>query len=211
MDHLKQFSLCARFKTFRYLDLYKFKENKKLSNQLVFYLGRKNPFFFHSRVTKISDGKNISGRIYFNKKEWIIPVWKLNVWNKFCLKIDNIRNILSFTFNENEVIQKLQFDEKPDTSGNIFLLNYEIKSQFLSNDAFLAMKYGSSWCPMYGAIADLHIWDRIVTEKNEFPDFNTSHIPGNIVSWESAQLKTKFMATNSEISFPNNPVIEGFR
>ena len=65
--------------------------------------------------------------------------------------------------------------------------------------------------PMYGAVTDVHVWDRLIDEVKEYPLSNTNHAPGNIISWETAEVKTNLLMQDSEILFLENPQFELFR
>ena len=83
----------------------------------------------------------------------------------------------------------------PDVNGRIVMMNGNI--------------YG--WGPMYGAVTDFHVWDRLIDEVNDYPLLSTNHTPGNIISWETAVVETDLLVEHSEVLFSGNPQFEMFR
>ena len=150
----------------------------------------------------------MSGQIYFDRNNWMIPIWKPNAWNKFCLYIHDEKKCVDFTVNGQVIIQSYSYKEKPDVAGDIFLLNYNTKLQYLFNSVSFS---GSTWCPMHGAITDLQVWDKIVKESEYFPFSTLNHPSGNIISWDTANITTKLSIVNTEVLFADNPKVEAFR
>ena len=201
LDHLEQISLCARFKTFRFLD---FNKENYVSRQVVLVLGSKNPFLFYSKVKEKKQGgrKHIEGCIAFEGKELCTQVWRPNIWNKFCLMLDVENKELVLSINERKSLFNISYISKPDVNENGRILMLNGQNIFWSKYMF--------W-PMYGAVTDVHVWDRLIDEVKEYPLSNTNHAPGNIISWETAEVKTNLLMQDSEILFLENPQFELFR
>ena len=58
--------------------------------------------------------------------------------------------------------------------------------------------------PLHGAITDINVWDTIIKESKDYPN-DIDHEPGNILSWETADVDT------SDVVFLDNPKFEVFR
>ena len=200
LDHLEQFSFCARFKTFRFLD---FNKENYVSRQIVLVLGGKNPFLFYSKVKEKKQGgrKHIEGCIAFEGKEVCRQVWRPNIWNKFCLMLDVQYKKILLSINERQSLFNISYNSKPDVNGNGSILMLNGQNIF----------WGQSFWPMYGAVTDVHVWDRLIDEVEEYPLSNTNHTPGNIISWQTAEVKTNLLIEDSEILFLENPQFEVFR
>ena len=91
LDNMEQFTVCLRFKTYYFLDIYRdIVHGQSSSIQVVLYFGEQNPFIFFSQVTENLQGgrKDILGCYYFNENTSCFSVWKPNIWNKLCLIMD---------------------------------------------------------------------------------------------------------------------------
>ena len=88
----------------------------------------------------------------------------------------------------------------PDVSDKILLMNNKVEN--LWNPGI--------WGPVHGAITDVNVWDRIIEESKDFPN-NIDHKPGNILSWETAEVDTNLLTDTSDVTFLNNPKFEVFR
>ena len=70
----------------------------------------------------VTGEKKLAGGILFEKDMYSFEIWKPNVWNKFCLFVDDSNKHLFFTINEAMVFEKT-YTEKPDISANIRLMS----------------------------------------------------------------------------------------
>ena len=100
LDNMEQFTVCARFKTYYFLDIYTdIVYGQSSSIQVVLYFGEQNPFIFFSQVTENLQGgrKDILGCYYFNENTSCFSVWKPNIWNKLCLIMDWFNHFTAFS------------------------------------------------------------------------------------------------------------------
>ena len=166
-------------------------------------MGGKNPFLFYSKVKEKKQGgkKHIEGCIAFEGKEVCTQVWRPNIWNKFCLMLDVENKELLLSVNERKSLFNISYNSKPDVdrNGRILMLN--------GQNIF----WGQMFWPMYGAVTDVHVWDRLIDEVEEYPLSSTNHAPGNIISWETAKVKTNLHMEDSEILLLENPQFDVFR
>ena len=165
---------------------------------MVLALGDKNPFLFYSKVQEKKQGgrKHIEGCIAFEGKEICFSIWRPNIWNKFCLMFDKQNKELLLSINHRQSYLNISYNNQPDVNGNILMMN--------------GQNVWTLW-PMYGAVTDFHVWDRLIDEVHEFPLSKTNHSPGNILSWTTAEIQTNLLLEDSEVLFLKNPQFEVFR
>ena len=215
LDSFDTFTLCSRFKTVQFLDKFDFEHGScSVRGQNLLYLGVVNPFavssaIIYNKATSygaaavdscapddmdnflgVTGEKKLAGGILFEKEIYSFEIWKPNVWNKFCLFVDDSNKHILFTINEAILFEKT-YTEKPDIDANIRLM--------------------SMGMPMHGAITDLQVWDKLIDEELYFPMTNITHPPGNVVSWGTAEIATNFTTKDSDIVFPDHPAFMAFR
>ena len=202
LDKMEHFTVCARFKTYYFLDIYTdIVYGQSSSIQVVLYFGEWNPFIFFSQVTEKLQGgrKDILGCYYYKGNTSCFSVWKPNIWNKFCLMMDKQKKTLQVSLNERQNIS-ITDHQLPDVNNKILLMNNKVEN--LWNPGI--------WGPVHGAITDFNVWDRIIEESKDFPN-DIDHEPGNILSWETAEVDTNLLTDTSDVVFLDNPKFEVFR
>ena len=106
---------------------------------------------------------------------------------------------LKVSLNEEKNIS-ITYHHLPDFNDKILLMNNEIQNFW--NPGI--------WGPVHGAITDVNVWDRIIEESKDFPN-DIDHEPGNILSWETAEVDTNLLIDTSDVVFLDNPKFEVFR
>ena len=196
LDNMEQFTVCLRFKTYYFLDIYRdIAHGQSSSIQVVLYFGEHNPFIFFSQVTENLQGgrKDILGCYYFKENISCFSVWKPNIWNKLCLMMDKQKKKFGFSLNDKQNLS-ITDHQLPDVNDKILLMN--------NKDGVRG--------PLHGAITDFNVWDTIIEESKDFPN-DIDHEPGNILSWETAEVDTNLLTDTSDVVFLDNPKFEVFR
>ena len=105
-------------------------------------------------------------------------------WNSACLTLRHSQGLYGLRLNINgEVVWEVREAEFNTTTSNIVLMNIKEPER---EDDFV------DYCPLHGAVTDLNLWDRGLTDQ-QISDWMTceAEAGGNLVSWETAELKIR--------------------
>ena len=121
-----------------------------------------------------------------NMDYFLFPLWPLNAWQGLCLLFDKTKQkikIMGRGLKLFETYEYVNISVKNDS--NIILMNGCLE------------EWKEEWgeiektCPMHGAISDVNIWDRLLSDKEvtDWTNCNQMH-NGNVVAWDTVSLKT---------------------
>ena len=186
---LAQFTLCARILTYQF-DSYFSKYQAILTASTIRFLwtlSTKADCGFTGCREYYKDtiggewkyGKTYGVMIDANYGYIFYPAWKPNKWTNFCISVDAQKDHIQI-YNGNNII--FESKEKIINSledEDIFLLNY---------------KDGPKRSPMFGAITDVNVWNRILIQEDiqNWIDCEDS-VGGNFVNWKTATVDVKLL------------------
>ena len=133
-------------------------------------------------IANISLGKRwVSGDsfgAFLHNSDYIVfPLWKSNIWNKFCISADVKGKSYNFFMNGDIVFTSNDYDgQHTQSKGNVVLLNgYSYREDIFTY-------------PFKGDITDVNIWDTILKE-NEIENWSKciANETGNILDWSIAE------------------------
>ena len=114
------------------------------------------------------------GFLKHGETKFFFPVWNLDQWTTFCVAVSSRERFYRTVINGEKVYEtrNLTTSHKKDSS-NVFLMN---------------MKAGTE--QTYGAVTDLNIWDRALSDE-ELHSWSRCKLEdgGNVINWTNASLR----------------------
>ena len=142
------------------------------------------------------------GAFIHNSDYIVFPLWKSNIWNKFCISADVKGKSYKIVMNGDIVFKANEYDgQHIQSKGNIFLLNgYSYREDIFAY-------------PFKGEITDVNIWDTILKE-NEIENWSKciTNETGNVLDWSTAEFNLNNVSLKEieRQTICENPVTESF-
>ena len=120
------------------------------------------------------------GYTYDGGPYYFFQSWKPRRWNNFCCSVDTLGRVYRTIINGEIVYENKKYEGAHQTSANpanstkIIMMNYILDNVY----------------PMYGAITDVHVWDKVrdtedILSWSECRD----NVGGNIINWSNLTMK----------------------
>ena len=106
--------------------------------------------------------------------------WRPRLWNNFCCSVDTAGRVYRTIINGEMVYENKNYggvhltEHNPANNSKIIMMNYILDSVY----------------PMYGAVTDLQVWDKVRDEK-EIQSWSEcrDNVGGNIINWSDLTMK----------------------
>ena len=106
--------------------------------------------------------------------------WKPRCWNNFCTVVDSARKVYRTLINEELVYENLQYSGVHKTSAELSNKSRIVMMNYIQDFSY----------PMYGALTDVHLWDRPLKDTEiKFWAQCRDDVGGNVFNWTTDNLE----------------------
>ena len=185
LSSLGTFTMCGRFNIYQFIvhsevdsGKYQYKERPELLQGIfpgfyIYSLVHCDGWFCNHITPADRKWKHVYVATWLFGQQKVFPTsLKPDTWNSFCLKVNSTSAVINLN-------GETFITHKDDKCNSCFSYSYD-NYRFMNHPYYKAT-------PMYGAMTDLNVWDKILSDaESELWLNSTNQTEGNFFSWQNS-------------------------